>query len=83
MVWFLTLTDVKPGTHNLRISFGPSMEDHQKVLERNFEAQNPLHKINLINEIHNLPLKESGNYIIMIEVDDDPILVTNMGVNHP
>ncbi len=83
MVWFLTLTDVKPGQHSLRISFGPSMEDHQKVLERNFEAQNPLHKINLINEIHNLPLKGAGNYIIMVEVDDDPILVTNMGVNHP
>lgn len=83
MVWFLTLTDVKPGKHQLRITFGPNMESSQKILEREFESQNPLHKINLINEIRNLPFTEAGNYVVTVEIDNDPILVTNLGVNHP
>jgi len=81
MVWFITLTDVKPGEHTLRLSFGLDMESIQPMVERSFESENPLHKINLINEIRNLPLPQPGNYVIMIEVDDTPILVTNLGVS--
>jgi hypothetical protein len=81
MVWFLTLTDVTVGSHGLRISIGLAMDDMRKIIERTFESQSPLHKINLINEIHNLPLDQPGNYNIMVEIDDDPILVTNMGVS--
>jgi hypothetical protein len=81
MVWFLTLTDVTVGQHNLRISLGPSVDQLQTVVERPFESQSPLHKINLINEIHNLPLPEPGQYAIMVEVDEEPILVSNLGVS--
>ena len=80
MVWFLTLTDVMPGEHQLRMSFGQDMANLAKVVERNFESRSPLHKINLINEMHNLPFEEIGVYSILIEVDDEPILVTNLHV---
>jgi len=83
MVWFLTLTDVTPGEHQLRISFGPDITSVNKVVERPFEARSPLHKINLINEMHNLPFEEAGVYTIMVEVDDEPILVTNLHVAGP
>lgn len=80
MVWFLTLTDVGTGMHQLRISMGLNMENTQRLVEREFESQSPLHKINLINEMHNLPFDEPGSYAVMVEVDDEPLLVTNLGV---
>jgi len=81
MVWFLTLTDLKPGTHQLRLSYGRDMENLRKIIERSFEARHPLDKINLINELHNLTFDEPGTYQILIEVDDHPLLVTSLGVS--
>lgn len=82
MIWFLTLSDVPEGTHRLRILFGLNVSETQPVVDREFESQSPLHKINLINEIRNIPLGQAGNYAIVIEVDDNPILVTNLGVSN-
>lgn len=78
MIWFLTLTDLKPGQHRLRLSYGTEMESIQKILERPFEARNPLDKINLINELRNLRFEKPGAYQILIEVDENPILVTSL-----
>lgn len=81
MVWFLTLTDAPVGKHTLRVSMGIDMENIKKIIERPFESKSPLHKINLINDMHNLPFQTEGNYVILIEVDGDPILTTNLGVS--
>ncbi len=81
MVWFLTLTDLHPGEHVLRLSYGLDMENIRKLLERPFESHNPLDKINLINELRNLRFDEPGNYQILIEVDDQPLLVNSLGVH--
>jgi hypothetical protein len=81
MVWFLTLTDLKPGTHQLRLSYGRDMETLQKLIERPFEARHPLDKVNLINELRNLRFEEPGAYQILIEVDDEPLLVNSIMVS--
>lgn len=81
MVWFLTLTDVQPGKHQIRMSMGLDPLNPNLRLEREFESQSPLHRINLINELRNLGFEQPGDYSILIEVDDEPILATNLTVN--
>lgn len=83
MVWFLTLTSVRTGEHQLRISFNPSLEPPKTVVERKFKAQSPAHRISLVNPVVNLELAEAGEQVITIEVDDDPILVTTLSVSGP
>lgn len=80
MVWFLTITDCSPGEHKIRISIGLDPTRPQQLLERPFEAKNPLQRINLINEIRNLTFPQAGDYSIVIEIDDEPLLVTNLTV---
>ncbi|MGC9450096.1 MAG: DUF6941 family protein [Oceanipulchritudo sp.] len=80
MVWFLTLTDLKPGRHQLRLSYGRDMESVNKLIEREFESRTPLDKINLINELRNLRFEGPGLYQILIEVDNEPLLVTSLRV---
>ena len=80
MVWFLTITDCAPGPHRLRISIGTDPTRMQPLLERPFESQSPLHRINLINEIRNLPFPKPGDYSLLIEIDDEPLLATNLTV---
>ena len=81
MIWFLTLTDLKPGSHQLALSYGRDMESLRKIVDRPFESKNPLDKINLINELHNLRFEEPGAYQILIEVDNDPLLVNSLVVS--
>jgi hypothetical protein len=81
MVWFLTLTDVQPGTHKIKMSMGLDPINPAALLEREFESQSPLHRINLINELRNLRFEKPGDYSIIIEVDDDPILATSLTVS--
>lgn len=81
MVWFLTLTDVQPGTHKIRMSMGLNPSNTTELLHREFESQSPLHRINLINELRNLRFETPGDYSIVIEVDDDPILATSLTVS--
>lgn len=80
MTWFLTLTDCSPGKHTLRISLGRGEETPAPLLERPFESHSPLDRINLINEICNLGFPQAGEYALLIEVDDEPILATSLTV---
>ena len=82
MVWFLTLTDCAPGEHRLRISMSLDATNPQPLLERTFESQSPLHRINLINEIRNLTFPQPGDYGILIEIGDEPLLATNLTVTN-
>jgi hypothetical protein len=81
MVWFLTLTDCSAGTHQMRLSMGLEPTAMQVLLDRPFESQSPLHRINLINEIRNLTFPAAGDYSIIVEVDEEPILATNLTVS--
>jgi hypothetical protein len=81
MMWFLTLTDVAVGKHMIRISFGLNLDSPKELVAREFESQSPLQRINLINEIRNLGFEKAGDYSIIIEVDDEPILATSLPVS--
>ena len=81
MVWFLTISDCAPGQHRIRISMGLDPTRPQPLIERPFESQSPLHRINLINEIRNLSFPQPGDYSILIEIDDEPLLATNLTVS--
>ena len=80
MIWFLTLTDCSTGKHEVAISMGVYPTQMQPLLKRSFESPGPLQRINLINEIRNLTFPHLGDYSIVIEVDDEPILATNLTV---
>jgi hypothetical protein len=80
MIWFLTITDCAPGQHKLKILMGLDAANPQPLLERPFESQSPLHRINLINEIRNLTFPQAGEYSLLIEIDDEPLLATSMTV---
>lgn len=81
MVWFMTLTDVQPGKHRIKLSMGLNPANPAELIHREFESQSPLHRINLINELHNLRFEQPGEYSIVIEVDDDTILATGLTVS--
>lgn len=80
MVWFLTLTDCGAGDHKMKISMG--FEDHapEPLLERPFRSQSPLDRINLINEIRNLTFPAPGEYSLLVEIDEEPLLATSIVV---
>lgn len=80
MVWFMTLTDVQPGKHRVKISMGLDPTRLSELIHREFESGSPLHRINLINELSNLTFSQPGDYSILIEVDEEPILATSMTV---
>lgn len=82
MVWFLTLSDVPAGAHKIRISMGIDATQLQPLIDRTFESQSPLQRINLINEIRNLSFPRPGDYSIVIEVDDEPLLATSITVSN-
>jgi len=81
IVWFLTISDCAPGEHRIRISMGLDPTNLQPLIERPFESQSPLHRINLINEIRNLSFPQPGDFSISIEIDDEPLLATNLTVS--
>jgi hypothetical protein len=81
MVWFLTISDCAPGEHRIRISMGLDPTRMQPLIERPFASQSPLHRINLINEIRNLSFPQPGDYSILIEINEEPLLVTNLTVS--
>ena len=80
MIWFLTITDCAPGQHTLKISMGLGPTNMQSLIERKFESQSPLHRINLINEIRNLSFPAAADYALLIEINDEPLLATNITV---
>ena len=81
MVWFLTLSDVPTGAHKVKISMGTDHASMAPLIEQPFESQNPLQRINLINEIRNLSFPKPGDYSLVIEVDDEPLLATSLTVS--
>lgn len=80
MVWFLTLSDVPTGKHKVKISMGTDHASMTPLIDQPFESQNPLQRINLINEIRNLSFPKPGDYSLVIEVDDEPLLATSLNV---
>jgi hypothetical protein len=82
MVWFMTLTDVAPGKHRIRIAMGLDATKPTELINREFESQSPLHRINLINEVGNLTFPQPGDYSIFVDVDDETLLVTSMTVSN-
>ncbi|HEX2099334.1 MAG TPA: hypothetical protein VHF69_01655 [Candidatus Synoicihabitans sp.] len=82
MIWFLTLSDVPAGEHKIRISLGLGPTQLQPLIERPFMSQGPLQRINLINEIRNLSFSEPGDYEILIEIDEEPLLATSLTVSN-
>jgi hypothetical protein len=80
MVWFLTLTDVQPGAHRIKMSMGLDPMSLVELIHREFESESPLHRINLINELRNLSFAQPGDYSLLIEVDEEPILATSLTV---
>lgn len=81
MVWFLTMSDVPAGEHKVRISMGTEPTRMTPLMERSFQSQGHLQRINLINEIRNLGFPSTGDYSILIEIDDEPLLATNLTVS--
>ena len=82
MVWFLTVSDCAPGNHTVKISMGLDPTRMQALIEREFQSESPLQRINLINEIANLPFPEPGEYDLNIEVDDELLLATSFIISH-
>jgi hypothetical protein len=80
MVWFMTLTDVAAGSHRMRILMGLNPMDPKPLIERTFDSQGPLVRINLINELRNMSFEQAGEYSILIEIDDEPLLATSLVV---
>lgn len=81
MIWFLTISDVPAGKHTIRITIGIDPMRMRLLLEREFESAGKLQRINLINEIRNLNFDEPGDYSIVIEVDDEPLLASSLTVS--
>ena len=82
MIWFLTVSDVPAGQHVLRISIGLDPVVQKPIIESKFESAGPLQRINLINEVRGLQFDSPGDYSIVIEVDDEPLLVSNIAVSN-
>ncbi|MEN9840490.1 MAG: hypothetical protein RL376_290 [Verrucomicrobiota bacterium] len=80
MIWFLTLTNVAAGEHKIKISLGLSPESMSVLLDRAFQSQGPLQRINLINDVRNLAFPAPGDYAITIEVNDELLLATSLTV---
>jgi len=82
MVWFLTISDCAPGKHTVKISMGLDPTRMQALIEREFQSESPLQRINLINEIANLPFPQPGEYDLNIEVDDELLLATSFIISN-
>jgi hypothetical protein len=78
MYWFLSISDCAAGDHQLRISMGLDPAPPQRLIERPFQSQGPLERLNLINEIRHLPFPAPGEYSLLVEIDDEPLLSTNI-----
>ena len=81
MIWFLTISDVPTGQHKIRISMGLEPNNMTPLIDRTFDSQSPMQRINLINEIRNLSFSGPGDYSILIEVDDELLLATSITVS--
>lgn len=81
MVWFLSLTDASRGEHQLRISMGLDMHKLSPVVDRPFKSVSPTAVINIVNELRKVTFNSPGDYTIQIEVDEEPLLLTQLCVH--
>jgi len=82
MIWFVSFSDLTAGKHDLKITIGIPMseEEPRTIIEKEFESPGPQHRINLINDIHNLNFEVPGNYSILIEIDDQVVLASSFPI---
>lgn len=81
MYWFLTLTEVAEGTHKVNISMYLGSDQPRTICKRAFKSRGPLERIHIVNEVKNLEFPAAGDYSILIEVDDEPLLATSFQVS--
>jgi hypothetical protein len=81
MFWFLSVTSVAAGKHELSIHISLPLGDRKTLLRRPFESPGPVHRLNLINEIKNLRFDQPGDYAIEVEIDNETLLVTTLNVS--
>ena len=82
MFWYLSITDVPVGKHQLKVSIGLLIEEPRVVINREFESKNPAHRINMVNELRKLQFDRPGDYTISIDIDDQDLLVTSFNVGN-
>ncbi|HRE81892.1 MAG TPA: hypothetical protein PLN52_12620 [Opitutaceae bacterium] len=80
MIWFITVGNVAAGDHKVKIQMGLQPTELQPLIEREFKSEGTHQRINLINEMANLPFPTPGEYLITIEVDGELLLTTSMHV---
>ena len=81
MYWFLTLTDVSTGTHNLTVSMNLPTEPAKPIIKKSFKSRSPGDRIHIVNELNNLNFEAPGDFGIIIEVDDDLLMATSFQVS--
>ena len=81
MYWFLTLTDVSSGKHELTVSMNLPTEPAKPIVKREFKSRGPGDRIHIVNELNNLHFETSGDYGIIIDVDDDLLMATSFQVS--
>jgi hypothetical protein len=84
MIWFVSLSELSVGEHNLKISITDPMGEIEakQIIDRDFSCNSPNTRINLINEIERLKFEKAENYSIVIEVDDEIVFVETFAVSH-
>jgi len=84
MIWFVSLSELCVGEHNLKISIADPMGEIEtrQIINRDFESKSPNVRVNLINEIHKLKFEEPRNYSIITEVDDEIVFVDTFPVSY-
>lgn len=82
MTWFLSLSELNKGKHHLKISMvDPTGElESRVIIDRDFDAPDPQHRVNLVNDIHRLKFLEAKAYSIVIEVDDEIVFVDSFAI---
>ena len=80
MTWFLSVAGCTTGDHRLQISMGPTATSTKELLSRPFSSQGPQHRINLVSEIRGLSFPQGGDYVLIIKIDDAPLLATTLSV---
>ena len=81
MIWFLSIADVPEGEHQVKLSMGLDPTALKPLIERPFKSPGPIQRINLINEVRHLTFPQPGEYHILIEIDDEPLLATSINVS--
>ncbi|HNW42113.1 MAG TPA: hypothetical protein PKN08_09460, partial [Opitutaceae bacterium] len=59
---------------------GPTATSTKELLSRPFSSQGPQHRINLVSEIRGLSFPQAGDYVLIIKIDDAPLLATTLSV---